>query len=260
MTQLMEEIGPVRVRLDFDCNDTQDNVIDLLEEIAPYSGSISPQESEQESKESSEEVSEGEEEEGEEDQDEEGEQQDDDDVVYVDDGDEVEEEEGDDEEEEGEEEEEEGEEEETNQESVQSRESTGLFSSIVQKVNPAPSDWIVLQSRVAQLETDLTISKRAAKRARIEEETVSSKPPTDEELSKRVHDLERERNKVMEELLLLKIDLKSAQDELSEKTKQFHTEEHNTSVELRKLQAELIQVCNIYNSQCNWSNFTVYML
>ena len=254
----MEEIGPVRVRLDFDCNDTQDNVIDLLEEIAPYSGSISPQESEQESKESSEEVSEGEEEEGEEDQDEEGEQQDDDDVVYVDDGDEVEEEEGDDEgEEEGEEEEEEGE---TNQESVQSRESTGLFSSIVQKVNPAPSDWIVLQSRVAQLETDLTIAKRAAKRARIEEETVSSKPPTDEELSKRVHDLERERNKVMEELLLLKIDLKSAQDELSEKTKQFHTEEHNTSVELRKLQAELIQVCNIYYSQCNWSNFTVYIL
>lgn len=236
MTQLMEEIGPIRVRLDFDCNDTQDNVIDLLEEIAPYSGSISPQESEQESKESSEVVSEGEEEEGEE-----NEEEDDVVVVEVDDDDEVEvEEEGD---EEGEDEEEE---EETDQESLQLRESTRLFSSVVQKVNPAPSDWIVLQSRVAQLETDLTVAKRAAKRARIEEEAVPSKPPTDGELSKRVHDLERERNKIMEELLLLKIDLKSAQDELSEKTKQFYTEEHNTSVELRKLQAELIQVCNIH--------------
>ena len=233
----MEEIGPVRVRLDFDCNDTQDNVIDLLEEIAPYSGSITPQESEQESKEGPEEVSEEEEEEdlGEEEEEEDlGEEDDDDD-------DEVEEE---DEEEEGDDDDEE--EEETDQESVQSKDSTGIFLSVVQKVNPAPSDWIVLQSRVAQLETELTVCKRAAKRARIEEEAVSTRPPTNEELSKRVHDLEQERNKVMEELLLLKIDLKSAQDELSEKTKQFHTEEHNNSVELRKLQAELIQVCDIY--------------
>ena len=49
MTQLMEEIGPVRIRLDFDCNETRDDVVDLLEEIAPYSGSITPQQSEEES-------------------------------------------------------------------------------------------------------------------------------------------------------------------------------------------------------------------
>ena len=203
MTQLMEEIGPVRVRLDFDCNETQDDVVDLLEEIVPYSGSITPQEPEQESDKY----------ESEEDSEEEGEE-------------EREEEEG-----------------ETVRESVQSKESTGFCSSsVAQKVNPAPSDWIVLQSRVAQLETELTVVKRAAKRARIEEEAVSVNPPTDEELSRRVHDLERERNKVMEELLLLKMDLKSAQDELSEKTKQFYTEQHHNSVELRKLQAELIQV------------------
>ena len=207
MTELMEEIGPVRVRLDFDCNDTQDNVIDLLEEIAPYSGSITPQQSEQESKEESEEEFDEEEEEEEEEEDEE-----------------------------------------SDQESVKSKESTELTSSVAQNVNPGPSDWIVLQSRVAQLETELTIAKRGAKRARIEEEAVSSKPPTDEELSRRVHELEHERNKVMEELLLLKIDLKSAQDELSEKTKQFYTEQHNNTVELRKLQAELIQVCYIINT------------
>jgi len=214
MTQLMEEIGPVCVRLDFDCNDTQDNVVDLLEEIAPYSGSISPQESDQESKEESE---------GEEDDvDDDDEEDDDDDEDEYDDDDD----------------------DETDQESVHSKESNKLSLSIAQKANPTgPSDWIVLQSRVAQLETELTVAKRAVKRARIEEEAVSIQPPTDEELAKRVHDLERERNKVMEELLLLKMDLKSAQDELSEKTKQFHTEQHTNAVELRRLQAELIQVC-----------------
>lgn len=190
MTQLIEEIEPVRIRLDFDCNDTEDNVVDLLEEIAPYSGSITPQESD---KEESEEDFE--------------------------------------------------EDDESDQESVKSKESNNMFLSIVQKVNPTgPSDWIVLQSRVAQLETELAATKRAAKRARIEEEAVSIQPPTDEELAKRVHNLEQERNKVMEELLLLKMDLKSAQDELSEKTKQFHTEQHTNTVELRRLQAELIQV------------------
>ena len=90
--------------------------------------------------------------------------------------------------------------------------------------------------------TELTVAKRAAKRARIKEEAVSISLLTDGELSRRVHDLERERNKVMEELLLLKMDLKAAQAELSEKTKQFHTEQHDNSVELRKLQAELIKV------------------
>ena len=205
MTQLMEEIGPVRIRLDFDSNDTQDDVVDLLEEIAPYSGSVTPQECRQESEQEDQLEEESEEEEEDED---------------------VEEEE----------------EEETDQESVESKESIRLSSSVAQKVNPAPSDWIVLQSRVAQLETELTVAKRAAKRARIEEEAVTINPPADEELSRRVHDLERERNRVMEELLLLKMDLKSAQDELSEKTKQFHTEQHHNSVELRKLQAELIQV------------------
>ena len=195
MTQLMEEIGPVRIRLDFDCNETRDDVVDLLEEIAPYSGSITPQQSEEES-----------------------------------------------DQEDSEEDEEEDEEEGTDVESVQSKESVRLSSTVAQKVNPAPSDWIVLQSRVAQLETELTVAKRAAKRARIEEEAVSISLPTDGELSRRVHDLERERNKVMEELLLLKMDLKAAQAELSEKTKQFHTEQHDNSVELRKLQAELIKV------------------
>ena len=205
MTQLMKEMGPVRIRLDFDCNDTQDNVVDLLEEIAPYSDTNTPQESNEESEQESNEDSEEEEEE----------------------------------------EEEEGEEE-SDQESVESKESSRLPISLAQKVNPAPSDWIVLQSKVAQLETELSVTKRAAKRARIEEEAVSINPPTDEELAKRVHDLERERNKVMEELLLLKMDLRSAQDELSEKTKQFHTEEHNNSVELRRLQVELLQVCDAY--------------
>lgn len=211
MTQLMEEIGPVRVRLDFDCNDTQDDVVDLLEEIAPYSGSVTPLESGQEYEQES--------------------------------GKDELEEESEEEDEEAEEEDEEGEEEEdTDQESVESKESIRLSSSVAQKVNPAPSDWIVLQSRVVQLETELIVAKRAAKRARIEEEAVSINPPTNEGLSRRVHVLERERNRLMEELLLLKMDLKSAQDELSEKTKQFHTEQHHNSVELRKLQAELIQV------------------
>ena len=123
MTQLMEETGPVRVRLDFDCNDTQDDTVDLLEEIAPYSGSVTPQESGQESEQESEK-------------------------------DELEEES---------EEEEEEEEEETDQESVESKESIRLSSSVAHKINPAPSDWIVLQSRVAQLETELTVAKRAAK-------------------------------------------------------------------------------------------------
>ena len=90
--------------------------------------------------------------------------------------------------------------------------------------------------------TELTVAKRAAKRARIEEEAVSISLLTNGELSRRVHDPERERNKVMEELLLLKMDLKAAQAEFSEKTKQFHTEQHGNSVELRKLQAELIKV------------------
>ena len=45
------------------------------------------------------------------------------------------------------------------------------------------------------------LDKRAAKKARIEEEAVSISPPADRELSRR-DDLERERNKVMEELLL----------------------------------------------------------
>ena len=221
MTQLMEEIGPVRIRLDFDCNDTQDDVVNLLEEIAPYSGSVTPQESEQESGEY----------EPEEDSEEE--------VEVV------------------EEEEDEEEEKESDQESVQSKDTTRLSSSVAQKVNPAPSDWIVLQSRVAQLETELTVAKRAAKRARIEEEAVSINPPTDEQLSRRVHDLERERNRVMEELLLLKMDLKSAQDELSEKTKQFHTEQHHNSVELRKLHAELIQVW--YTNFCGMKIFANFM-
>jgi len=113
----------------------------------------------------------------------------------------------------------------------------------VQNTNPTPSDWIVIQSKVAQLETELTIAKRAAKRARIEEEALPNSSPTNEELARRVHDLEQERNKVMEDLLLLKTELKSAENELNEKTTQFNTEQHDNMKELRRLQAELIQVC-----------------
>jgi len=113
----------------------------------------------------------------------------------------------------------------------------------VQTTNPTPSDWIVMQSKIAQLETELTVAKRAAKRARIEEEALPNRSPTTEELGRRVHDLEQERNKVMEELLLLKTELKSVENELNEKTSQFTTEQHENTKELRRLQAELIQVC-----------------
>ena len=95
MTQLMEEIGPVRIRIDFDYYETRDDVVDLLEEIAPYSGSITPQQSEEKS-----------------------------------------------DQEDSEEDEEEDEEEETDLESVQSKESIRLSSTVAQKVNPAPSDWM----------------------------------------------------------------------------------------------------------------------
>ena len=109
--------------------------------------------------------------------------------------------------------------------------------------NPTPSDWILMQSKVAQLETELTVAKRAVKRARIEEEALPNSSPTNEELARRVHDLEQERNKVMEDLLMLKTELKSAENELTEKTTQFNTIQHDNMKELRRLQAELIQVC-----------------
>jgi len=113
----------------------------------------------------------------------------------------------------------------------------------VQTTNPTPSDWILMQSKVAQLETELTVAKRATKRARIEEEALPNSSPTNEELARCVHDLEQERNKVMEELLLLKTELKSTENELTEKTTQFNTIKHDNMKELRRLQAELIQVC-----------------
>ena len=113
----------------------------------------------------------------------------------------------------------------------------------VQTTNPTPCDWIVMQSKVAQLETELTVAKRAAKRARIEEEALPNRSPTNEELARRVHDLEQERNKIMEDLLLLKTELKSTENELNEKTTQFNSEHHDSMKELRRLQAELIQVC-----------------
>ena len=96
---------------------------------------------------------------------------------------------------------------------------------------------------MAQLETELTVAKRAAKRARIEEEALPNSSATNEELAKLVHDLEQERNKVMEDLLMLKTELKSAENELTEKTTQFNTIQHDNMKELRRLQAELIQVC-----------------